>query len=84
MSEAPAALAGLGTRKGRLAPGYDADFIVWNADEEFTVDPGCLQQRHKQTPYAGLTLCGIVRTTFVRGKRVWDDGLVLPASGALL
>jgi allantoinase len=84
MSEAPAALAGLGTRKGRLAPGYDADFIVWNADEEFTVDPGRLQQRHKQTPYAGLTLCGIVRTTFVRGKRVWDDGLVLPASGALL
>ena len=85
MSEAPAALAGLSGRKGRIAPGYDADLVVWNSDEEFTVDASRLQQRHKLTPYAGRRLRGVVRTTFVRGQRVWDRGeIVRAAAGVLL
>ncbi len=47
--------------------------------------PSQLQQRHKMTPYAGRRLRGAVRTTFVRGQRVWDrGGLVQPALGELL
>jgi allantoinase len=85
MSEAPAALAGLSERKGRIALGYDADLVVWDPDQEFTVDVSQLQQRHKVTPYAGRQLRGAVRTTFVRGQRVWDrGGLVQPALGELL
>jgi allantoinase len=85
MSEAPAALAGLSGRKGRIAPGYDADLVLWDPDQEFTVDASRLQQRHKLTPYAGRRLRGAVRTTFVRGQRVWERaGLVRPAIGLLL
>jgi len=85
MSEAPAALAGLSDRKGRLSPGYDADVVVWDADAEFTVDAAHLQQRHKVTPYAGRRLCGVVHTTFLRGTRVWDRGaLAAGESGHLL
>jgi allantoinase len=85
MSEAPAALAGLSGRKGRIAPGYDADLVIWDPDDEFTVDASRLQQRHKLTPYAGRRLQGAVLSTFVRGQRVWDRGaLVQPRAGVLL
>ena len=85
MSEAPARLAGLDDRKGRIAPGSDADLVVWDPDAEWTVEPDRLQQRHKLTPYAGRRLRGRVQTTFVRGTPVWDAGrLVTPGSGQLL
>jgi len=84
MSERPAALAGF-ERKGQIAAGFDGDLVVWNPDEYWTVDAGQLQQRHKLTPYAGRQLHGKVKTTFVRGVRVWDDGrIVSPPTGQLL
>ena len=85
MSEAPARLAGLADRKGRIAPGYDADLVVWDPDAAWTVEPDRLQQRHKLTPYAGRKLRGRVQTTFVRGTAVWDAGrLVTAGFGQLL
>jgi allantoinase len=85
MSEAPASLAGLAGRKGRIAAGYDADLVVWDPDGEFIVESAHLQQRHKITPYADRRLRGVVRMTFVRGERIWSDGrLSRPSSGQLL
>jgi allantoinase len=85
MSSAPAALAGLGARKGRIAAGFDADLVVWDPDAAFVVDPARLHQRHKLTPYAGRSLFGTVLTTFVRGECVWDhDGLARANGGRLL
>jgi allantoinase len=84
MSERPAELARL-ERKGQIAAGFDADLVVWDPDEEWTVEAQRLQQRHKLTPYAGRTMRGRVKTTFVRGVRVWDDGrIVSPPTGQLL
>jgi allantoinase len=85
MSAAPAAIAGLADRKGRIAAGYDADLVVWDPDADMTVDPTRLQQRHKLTPYAGRTLRGVVRATYLRGRRVWDGAAIAAeATGALL
>ena len=85
MSAAPAALAGLGERKGRLLAGADADLVIWDPDGEFTVEAAALQQRHKITPYAGRRLRGVVHATFLRGQRIWSDGrLVQRATGQLL
>jgi allantoinase len=71
-AEAPARLAGLGDRKGRLAPGYDADLVVWDDTATFTVDPGELRHRHRVTPYAGRALAGRVEETWVGGTRAWS------------
>ena len=69
----PARLAGL-ERKGRIAVGYDADFVIWNPDGRFSVDPAKLHQRNKITPYAGRELLGVVETTFLRGRKIFDKG----------
>ena len=74
MSEAPAKLAGLENRKGKLAPGFDADIVVWDPDERFTLRPELIEHRHKLTPYAGMELYGSVRTTYVGGREVYTSG----------
>jgi allantoinase len=63
----PAALAGL-PGKGAIAPGRDADLVAFDDTAEFTVDPARLHHRHPLTPYAGRTLTGVVRRTWLRGQ----------------
>jgi len=74
MAEAPAKLAGCEKRKGRLAAGYDADFVVFDPDKEFVASADRLYFRHPISPYLGEKLRGVVRATFVRGKTVFRDG----------
>ncbi|HEY0575045.1 MAG TPA: allantoinase AllB [Pseudonocardia sp.] len=64
-----ATLAGLAT-KGRIAAGADADLVVFAPDQSFTVDPGRLHHRNPVTPYAGRTLNGVVRRTWLRGQPI--------------
>ena len=68
MSAAPARLAGLEGVKGAIAPGADADLVVFDPDAEFVVDATRLRQRHPLTPYAGRTLRGRVERVFRRGE----------------
>ncbi|MGI8681916.1 MAG: allantoinase AllB [Mycobacteriales bacterium] len=69
MAQRPAEIAGL-RAKGRIAPGYDADFAVFAPEETFAVDPTPLQHRNPITPYAGRTLTGVVRSTWLRGQQI--------------
>ena len=68
MAAAPAALTGLADR-GAISPGRRADFSVFAPDERFVVDPARLRQRNPVTPYAGRTLRGVVRQTWLAGRR---------------
>ncbi|MFF9350112.1 allantoinase AllB [Streptomyces sp. NPDC014734] len=83
MSTAPAALAGL-TGKGAIEPGRDADFAVLAPDETFTVDPAELLHRNQVTAYAGRTLYGVVRSTWLRGVRIAANGVFTAPTGRLL
>jgi len=74
MAESPARLAGCHTRKGKIAAGYDADFVIFHPEEEFAVTEERLHYRHALSPYLGETLRGVVKATCVRGKPVFVDG----------
>jgi allantoinase len=69
MSAQPARLAQL-TRKGQIAIGSDADLAVFAPDETFVVDVKNLMHKNPITPYAGRTLEGVVRATYLRGHTV--------------
>jgi allantoinase len=74
MAEGPARLAGCASRKGRLAKGFDADFVVLEPEAEFIASPGHLHYRHRVSPYLGETLRGRVKATYLRGKCIFTDG----------
>ncbi|MGH9683369.1 MAG: allantoinase AllB [Candidatus Acidiferrales bacterium] len=74
MCGGPARLAGIDKRKGAIAPGLDADLVIWNPDAKFRVDPAQLFHRHRITPYGGRELAGVVETTFLRGRIVFQHG----------
>ncbi|CAL9616375.1 Allantoinase [Streptomyces sp. enrichment culture] len=84
MSARTAALVGLDGRKGAIAAGHDADFAVLAPDETFTVDPASLQHRNRVTAYAGKTLHGVVKSTWLRGQRIVADGEFTEPKGRLL
>ncbi|MFI8352407.1 allantoinase AllB [Streptomyces cyaneofuscatus] len=83
MSAAPAELAGL-SRKGAIEAGRDADFAVLAPEATFTVDPAELFHRNQVTAYAGKTLHGVVRSSWLRGVRIAADGVLAEPTGRLL
>jgi allantoinase len=85
MCSGPAQLAGLDQHKGAIAPGYDADIVIWNPEKSFTVKSKMLRHRHKLTPYLNESLRGVVETTFLGGEMIYDRGRFLgSARGKLL
>jgi allantoinase len=83
MSDRPARLAGFAGRKGAIAPGADADLLVWDPDAEFVVDAGRLHQRHPVTPWAGRRLTGRVDRVLLRGATIYGAGSSPAAAAGL-
>jgi allantoinase len=74
MAESPARLSGCDRRKGKIAAGFDADFVVFEPEAEFVVTPERLHYRHRVSAYMGERLRGRVKATYVRGAAVYADG----------
>jgi allantoinase len=84
LCSAPAKLVGLDGRKGSIKIGYDADLVIWNPAKEFRVDGSALHHRHKLTPYQDRILQGFVQKTFLRGRKIYDEGEVIGQPRGLL
>jgi len=79
MAAEPARLCGLDAVKGSLRAGADADFVLFDPDERWTVCADALWTRHRLTPYAGRALRGRVRATYLRGQPVFTRDAAHPA-----
>ena len=66
----PAKLYGLFPRKGTIAPGADADLVIWNTERSFTLGNDMLHHNVDYTPYEGMQL------------NAWPDSSAHSASAA--
>jgi dihydroorotase len=75
LSWRPAAIAGVTHEHGGpVEAGQPANLCVIDPTAVWTVDAARLASRRRHTPYAGRTLTGRVRHTFLRGEAVVLDG----------
>jgi dihydropyrimidinase len=69
----PARMFGLAPRKGTLAVGSDADFVVWDPNAEMTVTQSALHHAVDYTLYEGRAIRGLPRTVGLRGQVIVED-----------
>ncbi len=73
----PAKFIGAEKRKGKIAVGYDADFVIWNPEEKMKVTAEDILFRHKISPYIGEELFGVVKETIVNGTVVYENNKMM-------
>ena len=69
----PARIHGL-SGKGDIAPGYDADLVIWDPDRQVTFGENDLHDNVGYNPWVGKTVTGWPETVLSRGKMVVDQG----------
>ncbi|AQS86438.1 MAG: dihydropyrimidinase [Acetobacter aceti] len=69
-------------QKGAIAPGADADIVLWDPDAERTISAATHHQNVDYNIFEGMTLTGLAQTTISHGKIVWQDGDLRAVKGA--
>lgn len=77
----PAKIFGLYPRKGTLAPGSDADIVLWNPQRKLTYGVNVAQHRTDYNLYEGWELTGFPEMVFLRGKMIVNQGRWLGRAG---
>lgn len=76
----PAKAYGLHPRKGTIAPGADADLVIWD-EKDVTIHNSALHHAVDYTPYEGIQLKAWPGLTLSNGEVVWDGRNFLPRLG---
>ncbi|HLJ82169.1 MAG TPA: amidohydrolase family protein, partial [Ktedonobacterales bacterium] len=70
----PAKLFGAYPRKGVIAPGSDADIVVWDPDAKLTLSTKTSHQRTDYNLYEGMEVMGVPSVVLSRGRVLVQDG----------
>jgi dihydropyrimidinase len=78
----PAKLFGCYPQKGVIAPGADADLVLWDPAATRTISAATQHQRTDYTIYEGWEVQGAPRTVLARGRVLVDNGVWHGAAGS--
>lgn len=83
LSTNPSRIFGLYPKKGIICPGADADLVLVDLDEEYTVHVRDMLTKARDVAkvYEGKSLYGKIKKTILRGKVIYDNGQVLVEPG---
>src|SRR6266511_2466684 len=81
-STSPAKIFGLFPRKGTIAPGSDADIVVFDPNRTITLSVKTLHMNVDYNPYEGRRVTGATDTVLSRGRLVIEDGKFVGKAGA--
>lgn len=81
LSTNAAKIFGLYPRKGAILPGSDADLVILDAAEPYTITAGGMHGAVDWTPYEGMQVYGSVEATILRGEFIVKDGELTVAKG---
>jgi dihydropyrimidinase len=81
-STSPAKLFGLFPRKGTIAPGSDADIVVFDPNKKQTLSAKTLHMKVDYNPYEGREVTGVSETVLSRGKVIVENGKFIGRAGA--
>jgi len=81
-STSPAKIFGLFPKKGTIAPGSDADIVVFDPSKKATLSAKTLHMNVDYNPYEGREVTGAVDTVVSRGRVVIDAGVFTGRAGA--
>ena len=74
LSENPARLYGAYPRKGVIAPGSDADLVVYDPEADTTITAAAQHSAAGYTPYEGFRTKGSIAQVYLRGTLAVDHG----------
>ena len=77
----PARMMGLYPRKGIIAPGSDADIVIYDPNKQWTISVENHHMNMDHSAYEGTEVTGHVDTVFSRGRKVIDGGQYLGRPG---
>jgi dihydropyrimidinase len=81
LSTNPAKLFGLYPRKGTIAPGSDADIVVFDPAKEQTISAATHHSKADYNLYEGTTVVGAPETVLLRGHVLVDNGELVASAG---
>ncbi len=76
-----AKMYGLYPRKGSIAPGFDADIVLWDPNRKETIGQALMHHGADYTPYEGMEVTGWPVITLLRGRTVMREGEILGQPG---
>ncbi|HTS25627.1 MAG TPA: dihydropyrimidinase [Bryobacteraceae bacterium] len=80
-STAPARIFGMYPRKGEIAPASDADLVLWDPNELYTISASTHHMRVDYSMFEGFQVRGNARTVIARGEVIVDRGRFLGKPG---